>query len=836
MGELIVTEPPGPAAAEDRCRLRPDEVAFEIDPASLELKTTADVEPLDRLIGQDRALRSLELGLALRHRSYNVYLSGMSGARREEMIARLIGERARHEPAPPDWVYVHNFDEPDRPQALRLPAGQGTQLRDEVEQVIERLRVDLPAALKAKDFDAERERLRTTYGEKLEALFKDLAEHATRLNLAIHRLPTGMLVFVPLRDNEPLTPEQMSSLSDEERADLERKQQELGQHAEETFTRRQELTRQMNEEVEAIVREFARRILDPLIEQVKQKHPDEHLVAWLERVHKDLLDNLERLRDEPSTEDGNEVPPLLRAATRPADRFLPYRVNVVADNSKTTGAPVVLEISPSYRNLFGTIEHDVNLFGRVTTDFTHIRPGSVLRASGGYLIFDLADALTEPLAWKQLKRTLKSCQLSTDVYEPFGLLTASALKPEPIPVDVKVIVLGSAELYYLIQRYDDDFDELFRTRADFGPETPRDRESQRDYARFIARVVGEEKLPPFDAAAIAEIIRHGVRLAGHRNKLTVELAKISDLVREAGHWARLAGMQQVGAAQVQQALHERCYRKDRIADYIRELIQEGTLRITLEGRRIGQVNGLSVLELGDHRFGRPCRVTAAVGIGQAGIINIERESELSGSTHNKGVFILEGYLRNRYAGEHPLALSASLAFEQSYGWIEGDSASSAELYCLLSALAAVPLRQDIAVTGSVNQHGEIQAVGGINEKIEGFFDVCRLRGLTGTQGVCIPWANVNHLILRPDVAEAVRQGQFHLWAIDHIDEGIELLTGMVAGDLDRECSFHHRLDQRLRGILKVLHEEHAVNGTARSSIPAAVGSRQPIPPMPGESD
>ncbi len=495
---------------------------------------------------------------------------------------------------------------------------------------------------------------------------------------------------------------------------------------------------------------------------------------------------------------------------------------------------MVVEISPTYKNHFGTIEHDVNLFGRVSTDFTHIKPGSLLRANGGYLVFDLEDAVTEPLVWRQLKRALKSGQLLTDVYEPLALLATTALKPEPIPIDTKVVVVGSPELYYLLQFLDDDFRELFKVRADFGPEAPRDAEGHLAYARFIARQVKAEGLPPFDAAAVAEVIRVGAREAAHRGKLSVEFGAVADVVREAGHWARAAGAATVGAAQVRQALDERAARSDRIAAKVRELIAEGILRISLEGRHVGQVNGLSVWDLGDYRFGRPSRVTASVGVGQDGLVNIERESDLSGGTHDKGVLILEGYLRNRYARERPLALSASLAFEQSYGWVEGDSASSAELYCLLSALAGAPLRQDVAVTGSVNQHGEVQAVGGVNEKVEGFFDACRARGLTGTQGVCLPRSNVRHLVLRHDVIDAVREGRFHVWAIDTIDEGIELLTGIPVGDVDQEGTFHWLLNRRLKEILDALQEQPTPALSPRVRLAPGVAPKPSPPPLPGD--
>jgi predicted ATP-dependent protease len=820
-------------ASPDRWKLQPAELDLPIDPAELGFGTTEELEPLDQVVGQDRALRALQLGLAVRHRGYNVYVSAMTGSGRKELIQRLLEVQARQMKPPDDWVYVHNFDEPVQPLAVRLPSGHGVRLRDSLAQVVSRMRHDLPAALKAKDFDAERDRLAAKFGQRSKELFNKLIDIASGVGMVVRRLPNGVVVFVPLKDGRPLEPQDVAKLSDEERADIEHRQAKLGEPASEILAKQQQLAAELREEVQGIVRAFARRIIEPLIARVKGDHPGAQLAAWLDRVQAHMLEHLDRFQEDRKEEPAADVPTAMRAAMEREDPWLDYRVNVVADSSHAQGAPIIVEISPTYRNLFGTIEHDVNLFGRVSTDFTRIRPGSLLRASGGFLVFDLDDALTEPLVWKQLKRTVRSGQLLTDIYEPFPLAT-TALKPQPIPIDTKIVVLGSPQLFYVLQAYDDDFRELFKVRADFGAETGRDAESQRAYARFVAKQVKAEALLPFDAGAVAEVIRFGARTAAHQGKVSVEFGPVADVVREAGHWGRLAGAATVSAAHVQQALDERVYRSDRIAAKVRELIEEGTLRISIDGSRVGQVNGLSVWDLGDYRFGRPSRVTASVGVGREGLVNIERESDLSGSTHDKGVLILEGYFRNRYARAHPLALSASLTFEQSYGWIEGDSASSAELYCLLSALANVPLRQDIAVTGSVNQHGEVQAVGGVNEKIEGFFDICRAKGLTGTQGVCIPRSNVRHLVLRHDVVDAVREGKFHVWAVEAIDEGIELLTGTPAGDLDQEGTFHHRLDQRLREILGVLQEQVAAVAAPRVHVAPATAPKPSPPPLPGD--
>lgn len=826
------SKPSRNAVPPDCWELSATDLDMGLDVAQLGFRTTQELEPLDEVVGQERAIRALEFGLAVRHLGYNIYISGMSSPGRKQVIERLLQQRSREEATPDDWIYVYNFDEPDRPLTLRLPSGHGVRLRDALEEIVQRLRQDLPAALKAKDFDAERERLSNAYGKRSEVLFNELVDRARHLDMAIRRLPNGTILLAPMKDGRPMEPEEVDKLSTEDRADVDRRQQEVGDLAGEIQAKQQELFWEMRQEIEQIIRTFAARLLDPSISRLKGEHPSERLASWLDKVRDHLLDNLQRLQGN-QKEQPTDFSSALHEAVVREDHWIEYRVNVAVDNARTQGAPVIVENSPTYKNLFGIIEHDVNLFGRVSTNFTRIKSGGLLQANGGYLVFDLEDALTEPMVWKQLKRTLESGELPTDVYEPFALFATSALKPEPIPVDTKVVVFGSDYLYYLLQSLD-DFRDLFKVRAEFGPDTSRDAASHLAYARFIARQVQREKLLPFDAAAVGEIIRFGAREAGHRDKLSVELDGIADVIRESSHWAAVAGSQVVELAHVSKTLHERTYRSDRIAEKVRELIEEGTLRITIEGSRVGQVNGLSVWDLGDYSFGRPSRVTASAGVGREGLVNIERESDLSGKIHDKGVLILEGYLRNRYASRHPLALSAGITFEQSYGWVEGDSASSAELYCLLSAISGVPLRQDIAVTGSVNQHGEVQAIGGANEKIEGFFDVCRIAGLTGKQGVCIPRSNVRHLVLRHDVVEAVRAGHFHVWAIDTINEGIHLLTGMVAGDVDQEGSFHHRVDQRLQEILGALQEQPEANASLRVRMGPTPTPTPSPPPMPGE--
>jgi ATP-dependent Lon protease len=811
--------------------LSPDELGVDLSPGDLAFQSTDDLDPREELIGQERAEQALEVGLAIRHRSYNVFVSGLMGPERKDLIGTLLTKRAAGEAAPDDWVYVFNFDEPDSPLALRLPCGYGGRLRSTMGQILTRLQHDLPEAFKAEDFSAQRDRLGTAFGKKNEAIYNELLQRARALSMAVQRMPNGVLAFIPLKDGKPIEAKDSESIGAEERADIERRQNELGEEAQRLMAKQQELSRELRSAVEEIARDCVRRILDPLFAQARSTFPGDHVGPWLDRVKEHMVANPERFQPH---EEHPSAPGEMAGLAQRADPTLEYKVNVVADNSACAGAPVVVEISPSYKSLFGTIERDVNLFGRVTTDFTRIRPGSLLRANGGYLVLDLGDALTEPLVWKQLKRTLQTGLLLTESYDPFALFTAAALKPQPIPIDTKVVAIGTSDLYYMLQAYDEDFGEIFKIRADFGTEASRDSAAHAAYGRFVARQVKAESLRPFSAGAVARIIRFGTKEAGHQSKLSVEFGAVGDLVRESHHFARLEGAKLVGADHVDRALNERIERSGRVPAKVREMIAEGALRISLAGRRVGQVNGLSVVDLGEVRFGWPWRITAATGIGQDGIVNVERESELSGSTYNKGVLILQGYLRKRYARDHPLSLSASLTFEQSYGWIDGDSASSAELYCLLSSLAELPLRQEIAVTGSVNQHGEVQVIGGVNEKVEGFYDVCWIKGLTGTQGVCIPRGNIPNLILRRDVIAAVERGEFHIWAVGSIDEGLELLTGVAAGDVCEEGTVHHMVDQRLRENLARLQEQTGSTIVARSRIIQPGAPPPTPPPLPGE--
>lgn len=756
--------------------LSAEELRFsaKIAPALL---STRDTEGAKEFIGQERALAALEIGLGVTGSGYNIFVSGLTGAEKLATLRHWISAHASAAATPGDWVYVHNFKRPDAPRAIYLQPGHGDQLQGMMQNLVKTLREELPKAFRQEAFDKEKNQLTEKYNARAQDLNAQFAALAKERGFQVQAGSRGNLYFIPIVNGKPLQrPQDFANLPDADRQELERRQQELSIEMERIARKQQEIMRAMEEDIRLVERRFCESLLIPIVKQIEERMANPEVAAYMGEVKEHVLNNLDDFKE--SAAPAFSMPFL--PPPRERDPFLEYEVNVVVDNAKTQGAPIVVEDAPTYLNLFGTIERVVDRFGRVVTNFTRIKSGSFLKAHGGYLIFSLEDAITEPAVWKVLKRILRSGRIEMETYEPFALFSASGLKPEPVEVNTKVIVVGSAFLYHLLYSWDEEFHEIFKVRADFNPVMQRDDDHQLAYAQWIGQLSNKEGLPHFDRSGIERLIEYGARQAGDRDKVLASYARVADLVREASFWARKEDRQLVSARHVEQALESRVFRSNRLEEDIRELIANGTILVAIDGKKIGQLNGLSVMEIGGYAFGRPSRVTASVGMGQAGIVNIERESHLSGSIHDKGVLILAGYLRNRFGHDQPLALSASLCFEQSYGGVEGDSASSTELYALLSRLAEIALRQDIAVTGSVNQWGEVQAIGGVNEKVEGFFDICRAVGLTGKQGVLIPQANVRHLVLRRDVIQAVAEGKFHIYPVRTIDEGLTLLTGVPA--------------------------------------------------------
>jgi len=733
-------------------------------------------------------------------------------------LRRWVAERASRSPTPGDWVYVHNFKYPDAPHALYLKAGKGVRLRDLMRDLVKALREELPKAFRQEAFDKEKTLLREKYNKRAQELNAQFDKAAREKGFLLQIGPRGNVMFIPLINGKPLqSPEEFSQLQEAKRQEIEKRQEELVEEMEEVAARQREVMRELEADIRLVERRFCEQLLTPLIGAIEQEMENEKVSSYLPEVREHILENLDNFKESPAMAPGF---PFILHGREHRDTFLEYDVNVVVDNSVIEGAPVIIESSPTYLNLFGSIERVVDRFGRVVTNFTRIKSGSLLRAHGGYLIFSLEDAVTEPAVWKVLRRTLRSRRIEMETYEPFALFSASGLRPEPVEINTKVIVVGSPFLYHLLYTWDEEFREIFKVRADFREVMEMEENHRAAYAQWVTKLCKEEGLPPFDREAVERLLEFGARQAGDREKISASHAEVCDLVREADYWARKEDAQLVLGRHVQQALENRIFRSNRIEGEIRELIANGTILIDIEGRKVGQVNGLSVLDIGGYTFGRPTRVTASVAMGQAGIINIERESRLSGSIHDKGVLILSGYLRNRYGQDKPLAISASLCFEQSYSGVEGDSASSAELYALLSRISDIPLRQDIAVTGAVNQWGEIQAIGGINEKIEGFFDVCRVMGLTGRQGVMIPAANLRNLILRSDVVEAVAQKKFHIYPMRTVDEGLEILTGMRAGEVGEEGTANQAVSGRLREFAVRLKEFSGGNHRQEPPAPA----------------
>jgi ATP-dependent Lon protease len=777
--------------------------------------STRELSRATEFVGQERALAALELGLGVGGNGYNIFVSGLAGAEKLETLRRWVAERAASSPTPGDWIYVHNFKQPDAPRAIYLKPGEGQRLRQMMHDLVKTLREELPKAFRQEAFDKEKSSLTEKYNNRAQELNAQFATLARERGFQLQTSSRGHIYFIPIVDGKPLQrPQDFAALPEEERREVEKRQQELSVEMERLARKQQEIMREMEEDIHAIERRFCENLLVPIVQRIEYELGNDEVNLYLAEVRDHVLNNLDDFKEAPTAAFALPFSPM----PRERDPYLEYEVNIVVDNAQTGGAPIMVESAPTYLNLFGTIERVVDRFGRVVTNFTRIKSGSFLRAHGGYVIFSLEDAITEPAVWKVLKRTLRSGRIEMETYEPFALFSASGLRPEPVKVNTKVIVVGSPFLYHLLYAWDDEFHEMFKIRADFNPVMRRDQEHQFAYAQWVGNLCNDEGLPHFDPSGVERLIEFGTRQAGDRDKVLASYAAIADLVREAAFWARKEDRQLVSARHVEKALENRVFRSNRIEEDIRELIANGTILVDIAGKKIGQVNGLSVMEIGAYAFGRPSRVTASVGMGQAGIINIERESHLSGSIHDKGVLILAGYLRNRFGQSHPLALSASLCFEQSYSGVEGDSASSTELYALLSRLTDIPLRQDIAVTGSVNQWGEIQAIGGVNEKIEGFYDVCRVVELTGNQGVIIPESNVRHLVLRRDVIDAVARKQFHIYPVRTIDEGLEILTAVPSTGERGIESINEAAARRLKELAVGLKEFAAPshNGAAES--------------------
>ncbi len=757
--------------------LPPEQLFNRCDPATLPGDSTDDLEDLPGLIGQERAIEAVAFGVGVKRQGYNLFALGASGTGKHSVIADYLRRQATRQPTPDDWCYVNNFADPQRPNALRLPAGRAKPFCEAMRKLIEELKAVLPATFEGDDYRARREVIDEQFKQQAEGPFSELQQKAQKENVALIRTPMG-LALAPLKDGEVLRPEEFNKLPAPEQERIKKVIDSLQEELEGVVRRMPDLERKHREAVRALNHDITRFAVGHLIEELRRGHQDlPEVTAYLDEVERDIVENSgdflpqARMPMAPGLEEGDAA----------GHSFRRYQVNVVVENTPGQGAPIYYEDRPNHQTIVGRVEHMAR-FGTLVTDFNLLKPGALHKANGGYLIIDVIRLLQSGIGYESLKRALRAREIRIEsVEQMLSLASTISLEPESIPLDIKVVLVGEPMIYYLLQQHDPDFAELFKVPVDFEDSVDRNVHNTALMARLIATSVRRENLKAFGRAAIARVIEQASRMVEDSQKLSTHMRSINDLIVEADHFAALAASPRVKAAHVQQAIDAQIRRTDRLPQRLREEILRGTYHIETSGERVGQINGLAVIGMGTMSFGRPSRITARVRLGRGEVTDIEREVELGGPLHSKGVLILAGFLGGRFGHDKPLSLAASLVFEQSYGGVDGDSASMAELCALLSALAEAPIGQRFAMTGSVDQNGRSQAIGGVNEKIEGFFDLCRDRGLTGEQGVVIPASNVKHLMLRADIIAAAQEGKFHVHAIENVDQAVELLTGIPAG-------------------------------------------------------
>ena len=773
------------------------------DLSALSFETTAELEPGDWLVGQQRALDAIEFGTGIDKPGFNLFVIGPNGMRSQRAIEHVLQDAARKGASPPDWVYVNNFDDPHKPTAIELPAGRAVDFRDAMHALVDDLKTALPAVFESENYQSRRGAVDQAFQSKQSEAFAALHEKAAAKNIIILRTPMGF-ALAPARNGEPVPPDEFRTWPEEKRKEIQITIEQLEKDLEHIVRQLPQWEKERRDEIRKLNREIAKYAIGQFIDTAKTHFTDiPKILRYLEAIRADLIENIGMFM---AKSEGDESPTSREQIEEPFDR---YTVNVLVGRSEhEAGVPIVEELHPTLGNLLGSIEY-ISYHGVLVTNFHLIKAGAIHRANGGYLLLDARSLLSEPFSWTALKRTLRKQEIRIEDLSRFiGLTSTVSLEPDPIPLDVKVILFGDRVLYYLLATFDPDLAEHFKVLADLEDDVDRTPSAEAAHARLVAVLAKRQGLKPVDRAGTTLIIEHAARLADHANKLTLVVDQLNDLLAEADFWAGKAGRAVTARADVETAIEQKTRRSARLRDRTQESILENVELIDTSGSRVGQVNALSVAELAGFRFGRPTRITCRVRPGSGKVVDIEREVELGGPIHSKGVLILSGFLAGRYALDTPMSLFASLVFEQSYGGIEGDSASSAELYALLSALAELPLRQDLAVTGSVNQQGQVQAIGGVNEKIEGFFDICQRRGLTGTQGVLIPSANVQNLMLRHDVIEACSAGRFSVYAVTTIDQGMELLTGRPAGERGTDgfypvLSVNRLVEDRLHSFARI---------------------------------
>ena len=784
--------------------LAPRQLRRGCDPSGFAFETTAELEEVPGIIGQERVEEAVRFSIGIRRYGYNLYALGPAGMGKHSFVRAFLERQAGEAPAPPDWCYVHNFKDGRRPRALKLPAGRAPRLREQMERLVEGLQATITAVFEGEDYRGRRQLLETQLNEARERAFAEIEKEARKHGIALIRAAQGV-GLAPLSDGKVMDPEDFGRLPEAEQERLKARMAELQKKIEQATGALPNAARRHREELRKLERRVTAQAATELVDEVRAHWTDvPEVLSYLAKVERDVVEHAGDFL--PAPEGSNAIQALLGGRAPEKRPFQRYVVNVLVTQDEA-GAPVVFEDHPTYANLVGRIEH-VSELGNLVTDFTLIQSGALHRANGGYLIVEARNLLLQPMAWDELKRSLRSQTVRVDsLARAFSLVTTASLEPEPIPLDVKVVLVGERQLYYLLSAHDPEFGELFKVAADFDEQIDWTREGEILYARLLGTSARRESLRALDPGAVARAVEHASRRAGDSEKLHVHAESLADLLREADHLAGEAKADIVSAVHIQATIDAGVRRASRIRERIQEDIRRGTVLIDTKGERVGQVNGLSVVQLGGYAFGRPNRITARVRLGNGSVVDIEKEVALGGPLHSKGVLILSGFLGQRFASERPLSLAASLVFEQSYSGIDGDSASCAELVALLSALAEAPLRQGRAITGSVNQHGQVQTIGGVNEKIEGFFDVCLAAGLTGEEGVLIPASNVKHLMLRADVVEAAEKGLFHVWPVETVDQAVELLAGLPAGERGEdgvfaEGSVNRRADDRLADFAK----------------------------------
>jgi lon-related putative ATP-dependent protease len=785
-----------------------EKMRHTLETSRVDCKHTDQLTPVDEIIGQDRAIKALEFGLNIQEEGFNIYAAGIHGTGRKSAVRKYLDQLAATKPRGNDWIYVNNFKNSYEPNAIKLPPGTGPTFRDDLAAFIGEARRLVPKVFESEDYATKRDAALRSLEQQKGEIISRINAVAQEKGFLIQTSPQG-LVIIPTRNGEPIPPEEFQTLPEDVQNEYQKRREELSAELRNTFRQLRELDQKAQEEIESLNRDVALNALGHRVAALKDKYSGiDEIQEYLDAVLTDIIDNLPQFLPEaqPPQVQAQFQHPLFQELA-----FRKYHVNVIVDNSGSDGAPVIFEQNPTYQNLMGKMEKEVQ-YGVVTTDFTMIRPGSIHKANGGYLVIMAEDLFRNPYSWDGLKTTLKTGEVTTEEPgERMGFITAKGIKPEPIRLFLKVILIGTPDIYQILYTGDPDFSELFKVKADFDITMDRNDGNVKRYATFICTLCEQYNLRHLDASAVAKIVEYGSRLAEDQMKLSTKFSRIADIIREANFYAGKDNAEYIGGAQIQKAINEQIYRSNLVQEKIREYISRGIILIESEGERVGQVNGLSVIGLGDIEFGQPSRVTASIGIGKEGIVDIEREAAMGGPIHTKGVLILSGYLANKYAQDKPMSLAAKLVFEQSYSGVEGDSASSTELYAILSALSGLPVRQSIAVTGSVNQKGDVQAIGGVNQKIEGFFEICKVQGLTGKQGVMIPASNVQNLMLKEEILEAAENGKFSIYPVRTIDEGIEVLTGVRAGEKGPDGTFeedtvNYLVDRRLREMAERYRE------------------------------